>query len=157
VAATTFQSRFLNQCLREKRPPRLYDEVTGAGAKILAHSIEHYRTLVGRLAHAAPGALLPERASKPKSRMPVARPQDIRHALRSSLRRPAFSLLVVLTRVVGVDADSAMFSIVNPVLIQRFLRDGAAREWAPRHCRRQSCGSIHGSLDRGVLRVAACR
>ena len=46
--------------VREKRPPRRYYEVTGAGAKTLAHSIEHYRTLGGRLALAAPGALLPE-------------------------------------------------------------------------------------------------
>jgi PadR family transcriptional regulator, regulatory protein PadR len=45
---------------REKRPPRRYYEVTAAGAKILAHSIEHYRTLGGRLALAAPDALLPE-------------------------------------------------------------------------------------------------
>jgi putative ABC transport system permease protein len=44
--------------------------------------------------------------------------QDIAYALRSSLRRPAFSLLVVLTLGVGVGANSAMFSIVNSVLIQ---------------------------------------
>jgi DNA-binding PadR family transcriptional regulator len=46
--------------LREKRPPRRYYEITAAGAKILAHSIEHYRTLGGRLAIAPPGAPLPE-------------------------------------------------------------------------------------------------
>jgi PadR family transcriptional regulator PadR len=45
---------------RVKRPPRRYYEITAAGAKILAHSIEHYRTLGGRLALAAPGAPLPE-------------------------------------------------------------------------------------------------
>jgi DNA-binding PadR family transcriptional regulator len=44
----------------EKRPPRRYYEVTAAGAKILAHSVEHYRTLGGRLALAAPEALIPE-------------------------------------------------------------------------------------------------
>ena len=45
---------------REKRPPRRYYEVTAAGAKALAHSIEHYRTLGGRAAFAAPHAPLPE-------------------------------------------------------------------------------------------------
>jgi hypothetical protein len=43
--------------------------------------------------------------------------QDIRYALRSTLRRPALSLLVVLTLGVGV-ADSAMFSIVHSVRIR---------------------------------------
>lgn len=33
---------------REKRPPRRYYEITAAGAKVLAHSAEHYRTLGGR-------------------------------------------------------------------------------------------------------------
>ena len=56
------RSRWESQstALREKRPPRRYYEVTAAGAKALAHSIEHYRTLGGRLALAAPGAPLPE-------------------------------------------------------------------------------------------------
>ena len=45
---------------RDKRPPRRYYEVTAAGAKALAHSIEHYRTLGGRLALAASRAPLPE-------------------------------------------------------------------------------------------------
>jgi DNA-binding PadR family transcriptional regulator len=35
---------------REKRPPRRYYELTAAGAKALARSIEHYRTLGGRTA-----------------------------------------------------------------------------------------------------------
>jgi DNA-binding PadR family transcriptional regulator len=46
--------------LREKRPPRRYYEITASGAKALAHSIEHYRTLGGRLALAAPRPPLPE-------------------------------------------------------------------------------------------------
>ena len=56
------RSRWESQAIasREKRPPRRYYEVTGIGAKTLAHSIEHYRTLGGRLALAAPGALVPE-------------------------------------------------------------------------------------------------
>ena len=45
---------------REKRPPRRYYEVTASGAKTLAHSIEHYRTLGGRQALSAARAPLPE-------------------------------------------------------------------------------------------------
>lgn len=34
---------------REKRPPRRYYELTAAGERVLHESIEHYRTLGGRL------------------------------------------------------------------------------------------------------------
>lgn len=56
------RSRWESQAVaaREKRPPRRYYDVTAAGAKVLAGSIEHYRTLGGRLPLAAPGALVPE-------------------------------------------------------------------------------------------------
>ena len=45
---------------REKRPPRRYYEVTAVGAKALADSIQHYRTLGGRAALATPRAPLLE-------------------------------------------------------------------------------------------------
>ena len=34
---------------REKRPPRKYYEITANGSRALATSVEHYRTLGGRL------------------------------------------------------------------------------------------------------------
>ena len=34
---------------REKRPPRRYYEITAAGSRTLAASVEHYRTLGGKL------------------------------------------------------------------------------------------------------------
>ena len=39
---------------REKRPPRRYYDITAAGAKVLHLSIEHYRTLGGRLPAGGP-------------------------------------------------------------------------------------------------------
>jgi DNA-binding PadR family transcriptional regulator len=34
---------------RDKRPPRKYYEITAAGSRVLAASLEHYQTLGGRL------------------------------------------------------------------------------------------------------------
>ena len=34
---------------REKRPPRRYYEITASGSRVLSSSVEHYRTLGGRI------------------------------------------------------------------------------------------------------------
>jgi putative ABC transport system permease protein len=44
--------------------------------------------------------------------------QDLAYALRVNWKRPAFSLLVIATLGLGVGANSAMFSVVNAVLIR---------------------------------------
>ena len=43
---------------------------------------------------------------------------DVRYAIRTSLRRPAFATLVVVTLGLGIGANTAMFSIVDSVLIE---------------------------------------
>jgi len=45
------RSRWESQAVaqREKRPPRRYYEITASGARTLAESAEHYRTLGARL------------------------------------------------------------------------------------------------------------
>ncbi|HUQ80801.1 MAG TPA: PadR family transcriptional regulator [Gemmatimonadaceae bacterium] len=45
------RSRWESQTIaqREKRPPRRYYEITAAGSRALAESVEHYRTLGARL------------------------------------------------------------------------------------------------------------
>jgi hypothetical protein len=42
---------------------------------------------------------------------------DLRFALRTLVRAPLFSLLVILTLTVGIGATSAVFSVVYPVLL----------------------------------------
>jgi predicted permease len=44
--------------------------------------------------------------------------QDLRHAVRGLLRAPAFSVVTILTLALGIGANTAIFSIVNGVILR---------------------------------------
>ena len=74
--------------------------------------------------------------------------QDLRSAIRNLRRSPGFAALTILTLSVGIGANTAMFSVLNAVI----LRPAAYPRPEPAHVREQPLPDRWASISSGCLR-----
>src|SRR5262245_56898325 len=78
--------------------------------------------------------------------------QELRHSVRMLRRNPAFSLTAVLTLAIGIGANTAVFSVVNTVLLKPLPYPGAERLISVQHTAPGAAGLMSVSGD---LRLSA--
>ena len=80
---------------------------------------------------------------------------DLKYAVRSLLRRPAFGTVVVLTLALGIGATTAIFSVVNGVLLRPLPLPEPERlvrlSGEPTDGDREKVGTNSSYLDFGIV------
>ncbi len=114
VYATDMQRHFVDRYSEACRTGRRAGFLVSTFANVCATAAaEHWRSsLEPRATASAPAAPAPE-GGHVSSLI-----QDVRYAGRLLIRQPGFSLFVILTLAIGIGANTAVFSVVNGVLLK---------------------------------------
>ncbi len=113
---------FLRERLREERHAPAYAlALVRLGAELAWHGLaERFRPLPSRATEPAAELVPAHHPDPPREDDPMLAhlAQDLRHAVRSLRRAPAFTLTVLATLALGISGNVAVFSMVNGILLR---------------------------------------